>query len=215
MAMSFLYLALATEFLAAIVGTLYWFKARTKATLYFSLFIQLDFVKSVIGLILAMNGIENLRFYNVFGALQCVLLLGFSLSFFKTEKLRKYSTVALLVSCLITAFLFLFAFSPAVQSMAQPSRFFPALIGFFLLNERLNNHNRRKFHQDPWSVIGFILIAVNLLALFITIFDSTAFLIGLTQKKLQDNIKLFNAIVIATYNFILSHQLWKLRSITS
>ena len=87
--------------------------------------------------------------------------------------------------------------------------------GFFVLNERLNNHNRRKFHQDPWSVIGFILIAVNLLALFITIFDSTAFLIGLTQKKLQDNIKLFNAIVIATYNFILSHQLWKLRSITS
>jgi hypothetical protein len=73
MAMSFLYLALATEFLAAIVGTLYWFKARTKATLYFSLFIQLDFVKSVIGLILAMNGIENLRFYNVFGALPCVL----------------------------------------------------------------------------------------------------------------------------------------------
>jgi hypothetical protein len=214
MHLSIVFLALATECLAAVVATLFWFKVRTKAILYFSLFVQLDFLKSAIGIILGMNGIENLQFYNVFGALQGVMLLGFSLSFFKAQKLRNFSIIALVGSCLITAFFFFFAFSPLVQSLVQPSKFFPVLIGFFMLNERLNNHDSRKFQQDPWSIIGFIIIAANLLSLFIIIIDSTAIMIGLNQS-IQAEIMLFNALVIAAYNFILCRQLWKLRSISS
>jgi hypothetical protein len=124
----------------------------------FSLFIALEFARSVVGGILAYLAVQNVSFYIFSEIFTLTVFFIFAFNFLKRQNVQSIGILAIIG--------FLYFVIAAVNhenhmilDQIQIPLILEVIVSVVILNFRIKNNDNLHFKDDPWSIIAFTLFA--------------------------------------------------------
>ena len=193
---------------------------KLKPLLWFSMYLGFEFGKSFIGYSMRKMGVHNREFHWYSDQLSEAALFIFALTLIQNKKTRKYISIAygLAFSTFITVEILQIPIE--YRELLTAFELFQIIVGILILQDRLKHHGGRKFSEDPWAIIAFIILStesISLLALICRNFVNSRNLYNepnLMYKKFQLFFSYLNCISVLVRYILISKQLKKFKNLS-
>jgi len=206
-----MWLALTSQLFTVPIALRTYLHNRTATIGYFAIYIVVQAIRSIIGLVLASLAIHNLSFYNYSELFSTSILMLFTYSFPIEKSMKTFVLVLYSFYLIYFGFVLINPDKSELLYQLRMAMLFETVASAMILHSRLKNPNGLRFLQDPWSVIAFTMVSSISLSLLCLAASTVAGYNKITPNLIT-TLDIGNCVSVFLLYAILSHQLHKIRT---
>lgn len=207
------WITIIVQLISTIVGIKAWHLFKHKPAFWLSIYSCIEFVRSLIGYLMAASGINNHGFYWYSKDLSALAIFIFGLSLIQEKKLRKYVSIVFAISLLISFTLALLQTSIEIRNLIRHHQLLQISVSAFILRDKVKNNNGLPFKNDPWTIIALVILGSQSISL-LSIYSRYFFVSMHSTNVVNILMNYINCFAILFCYLLITIQLKKLKNLT-
>jgi hypothetical protein len=206
---SSIWIALTAQLIAVPIAIRAYLRNKSRALGYFVVYIILEALSSSGGIVIGFMGIHNTTFYLYSTFVSSFFFMLFAYEFIRE---RSYENIVLLLysaPLIYTALVIMHPDKHEHLSQFQIFMLFEVAASALILHSQLKNPNGLRFHEDPWSIIAFILVSTLSISL-VSLEAASIIVVNKFSVTFVDCMSILNAGSVFLQHTLVSRQLLKL-----
>ena len=204
-----IWIALTAQLIAVPIAIRAYLRNRSRALGYFVVYIILEALSSSGGIVIGFMGIHNTTFYLYSAFVSSFFFMLFANEFMRERSFKNIVLLVYSAPVIYTALVIVHPDKHEHLSQFQIFMLFEVAASALILHSQLKNPNGLRFHEDPWSIIAFILVSTLSISL-VCLEASAIIVVNKFNVTLENYMSILNAWSIFFQYTLVSRQLQKI-----
>jgi hypothetical protein len=206
---SSIWIALTAQLIAVPIAIRAYLRNKSGALGYFVVYIILEALSSSGGIVIGFMGIHNTTFYLYSAFVSSFFFMLFANEFMRERSFKNIVLLVYSAPVIYTALVIVHPDKHEHLSQFQIFMLFEVAASALILHSQLKNPNGLRFHEDPWSIIAFILVSTLSISL-VCLEASAIIVVNKFNVTLENYMSILNAWSIFFQYTLVSRQLQKI-----